>query len=94
MDGIVSCFACLRQDPLYWCQDGCARLSACFLASCCLKHKSTPAGTIYPKDGHLSKAQGRLVERFGPVKGWSFVADADSYQVLQKVLMTMMGPLL
>ena len=46
------------------------------------KSWSAPAGTIYPKDGHLSKAQGRLVERLGPVKGWSFVADAESYQVL------------
>ena len=40
------------------------------------------------------------MERLGPVKGWSFVADADSYQVLHlmallhgcfTMLMTMLG---
>ena len=55
------------------------------MASSSIKYWFTPAGTIYPKDGHLFKAQGRLVDRFGPVKGWSFVADADSYQVLHLI---------
>ncbi|CAL5224063.1 g6688 [Coccomyxa viridis] len=39
------------------------------------------SGTLYPSDGQISKQQGRLVTRFGPLKSWKITAKADSYQV-------------
>ena len=39
------------------------------------------AGTLYPSEGQISKQQGRLVTKFGPLKSWKITAKADSYQV-------------
>ena len=44
--------------------------------------RTAAIGTLYPKDGQISKEQGRLVAKFGPIKNWSISAAADSYLVL------------
>jgi len=41
-------------------------------------------GTLYPRDGQISKEQGKLVAKFGPLQSWSIAGKADSYQVLLK----------
>ena len=38
-------------------------------------------GVMYPSEGQISKQQGRLVTKFGPLKNWKLTAKADSYQV-------------
>jgi len=59
------------------------------MLSCCNPCSCIPVilvcaatGTLYPRDGQISKEQGKLVAKFGPLESWSIVGKADSYQVL------------
>lgn len=54
----------------------------CSCTSVILVHVAT--GTLYPRDGQISKEQGKLVAKFGPLVSWSIAGKADSYQVLLK----------